>query len=58
MRPKEENAIDKTQSEAGFLESGMKETLLMEIYEQIRICIWQFSLPGGNDRSQRRNDCG
>jgi hypothetical protein len=37
MRPKEENVIDKMQSEARFLESGVKEILFKEIHEQVCI---------------------
>ena len=37
MRQKEENVIDKMQSEAGFLESGVKEILFKETQEQIGI---------------------
>jgi hypothetical protein len=35
MRPKEENIIDKTQPEAGFLENGVKEILLKETHEEV-----------------------
>jgi hypothetical protein len=37
MRPKEENVIDKTQSEAGFLESRVKQILFKETREQVCI---------------------
>ena len=37
MRPKEENVIDKTQPEAGFLDRGVKEILFKEIHEQVGI---------------------
>ena len=37
MRPKEENVIDKTQPEAGFFESGDKEILFKETYEEASI---------------------
>jgi hypothetical protein len=37
MRPKEENVIDKTQPEAGFLESEVKEILFKETLEQVSI---------------------
>ena len=37
MRPKDGNVIDKTQPEAGFFESGVKEILFEETHEQISI---------------------
>jgi hypothetical protein len=37
MRPEEENIIDKTQPEAGFLDSGVKEILFKESHEQVGI---------------------
>ena len=37
MGPKKENVIDKTQPEAGFLNSGVKEILFKETHEQVRI---------------------
>ena len=37
MRPKEEDVIDKTQPEAGFLESGMNEIVFKETHEQVGI---------------------
>ena len=37
MRPKEENVIDKTQPEAGILDSGVKEILFKETHEQVGI---------------------
>ena len=36
-RPKEENVIDETEPEAGFLESGVKEILFKETHEQVSI---------------------
>ena len=37
MGPKEENVVDKTQPEAGFLDSGVKEILLKETHERVGI---------------------
>ena len=37
MRPKEDDVMDKTLSEAVLLESGIKEVLFMEAHEQIGI---------------------
>ena len=37
MGPKKENAIDKPQPEAGFLDSGVKEILFKETHEQVGI---------------------
>ena len=37
MGPKKENVIDETQPEAGFLDSGVKEILFKETYEQVSI---------------------
>ena len=37
MGPKEENVIDKTQPEAGFLDSEVKEILFKETHEQVGI---------------------
>ena len=33
--PEEENVVDKTQPEAGFLDSGVKEILFKETHEQV-----------------------
>ena len=37
MRPEEENVVDKTQAEAGFLDSGVKEVLFKETHKQVGI---------------------
>ena len=37
MRPMEENFIDKMQSEAGFLENGLKEIPFKDALEQVGI---------------------
>ena len=37
MGPKEENTVDQTQPEAGFLNSGVKEILFKETHEQVGI---------------------
>ena len=37
MGPKEENVVDKTQPESGFLNSGVKEILFKETHEQVGI---------------------
>ena len=37
MRPKEENVINKTQPEAGFLDNRVKEILFKETHEQVGI---------------------
>ena len=37
MRTKEENVINNSQTEAGFLESGVKEILFKETHEQVCI---------------------
>ena len=59
MRPKEENVINKTQPEVGFLKSRVKEILFKETHEQVGIggghsCAYCNSLAG----SRRRNVCG
>ena len=48
MRLKEENVIDETQPEAGFLDSRVKEILFKEIQEQVGIGRGHTSAHGGS----------
>ena len=48
MRPKEENTIDKTQLEAMFLDSGVKEILFKDTHEQVGIGRGHTAAHGGS----------